>query len=390
MARINSGPTIYWQKTLRETSHRYVKVTGARIETQGLYRGFNRREQPNINVCIAESWAMHEVNPEIGFAPEGDTVTQWYCDMFLPDGNRQGLERIQGLAANAGLEAGTIIQYDASIADNEEAKRLFERAFRKIASNPVGRMLLYRLLIEIYRIDENEKPCQEKNITTYESLSQVEMKQRNDCRCLHIANQKDKHWMLYEDIDNMGNYIQYLCVGDTIFEEENSRKYLIPELVDLSSGAILTIKTILTSDGEIDAYSILLFHELTHWFHRLRNLARYDEDGNWVGSINLSGHRSLSHFWSGINQSLLTEEQKIFWLDDYGNVAFEEVRTILGGYGCEHYVNGDEISENAYRQSIGWHLRYGHSKASDLEGRPANCDMVKIKYEVDWINDILP
>jgi hypothetical protein len=42
-------------------------------------------------------------------------------------------------------------------------------------------------------------------------------------------------------------------------------------------------------------------------------------------------------------------------------VNFEEVRNILGSYDTvDEYKNGDDLSENLYRSSIGYPLRFGH------------------------------
>lgn len=115
---------------------------------------------------------MHNVNKGTGFAPKKDDVTNWYCDMFLPK-----KDPISQLANAAGIRS-SIINYDQSMSQDDAV--LFEQAFKKIASNPVGRMLLYRLLVEIYRHDGAGRGVPEFQV------QKGETRLRNDSRQIKI------------------------------------------------------------------------------------------------------------------------------------------------------------------------------------------------------------
>ena len=105
-----------------------------------------------------------------------------------------------------------------------------------------------------------------------------------------------------------------------------------------------------------------LFHEMVHWFHMLRDPNRFIQESG-VNSIFSSEIDNCTSLYfdniEGCNSIQRKGIVNFIWED------LEELRTILGvKIGSFKYLNGDDISENLYRVSVGEAVRYGHrSKA---------------------------
>ncbi len=118
-------------------------------------------KQPTYENCVTESASLSTE----------EEVTKWYIDQFL---NSKSVLHLL-FAKPAGLDINAPIidfckhtfscitrknkekQCDCEDLDAvQNLKDSFCQSFREIAQSPVGRMLLYRLLIEIYRNDNNQ------------------------------------------------------------------------------------------------------------------------------------------------------------------------------------------------------------------------------------------
>ena len=125
-------------------------------------------------------------------AQDNNEVTDWWVRVFGGN-NAVKLSRIGGVPVTQpeptmGFNStGTpthIIQVDPSAPAGFEQQ--FWRTFRSIAEDPVGRVLLYRLLIEIRRVDDSNKGCCEDGIT----LPPTDLTCRNKCRHLTVTHNK--------------------------------------------------------------------------------------------------------------------------------------------------------------------------------------------------------
>ena len=149
----------------------------------------------------------------------------------------------------------------------------------------------------------------------------------------------------------------------------------------------------LTTDGEARTSDIALFHEMLHWLHWLRNSAKQNDNK----SHNPKSFRYAMRCYYGDPSDLCA----------WGNINAEEIATILGSpnlnrnphpyttiqgqdlinyeafslrglpnngsimvqiNGINRYIpkryqflNGDDLSENAYRASRGQPMRFGHA-----------------------------
>jgi hypothetical protein len=113
---------------------------------------------------------------------------------------------------------------------------------------------------------------------------------------------------------------------------------------------------------------VSLFHEMLHWYHRLRTPQRQIDEEN-IGQplvdrdLHLDDYSLGQYYWANIEMQpdQRTISEYAWRFNPTPNASFEEMRTILGVYSdIEEYKEGDDISENLYRKNKGIPLRYGH------------------------------
>lgn len=165
------------------------------------------------------------------YSGEQDIITNWYLAMF-------GLIKHEGKYLQMGLDlkvkAQRIITMDRSM--DEETQSTFIKNFRRIASVSVGRVLLYRLLIEIWRTDKEG----EKNII---------IKHGHKGNSFSAKQQTIK--FLAQDPTQLTGVINKAAEGFFDFTElKNSNR---PD-------------------------DIGLFHEILHWFHFFRYKERFEQE----------------------------------------------------------------------------------------------------------------
>ena len=295
--------------------------------------------------------------------PDNNRVTDWWVRVF--GGNNavnaihQGMnDRV--LAPRMGFKVNRrnshIIRVDTR---NTPVgfEQQFWRTFRDIAADPVGRVLLYRLLIEIRRSDDAGDGCCEDGIVT--------VRNRNNCRCIEIRHSNEGF----------------------AFSPRNSYIDFDPTDTDINTMILdrRTHRVATRNDPQPDTLAIGLFHEMLHWFHFLRNRNRFSQSNSEDPAV----YRYLLRSYYGDQSELYT----------WGNIDDEEIRTILGtpdyrdpaqlnlinpeaffyarprnGLRVNYrfflpqegrFLNGDDLSENAFRASIhlnGYvcHMRFGH------------------------------
>ena len=288
-------------------------------------------------------------------------VTEWYVRTF--GGNKAvvlaGIYQVQerhdtkwGFSSNG--EPSHVIKANAAI------EQIFWQHFKIIAEDPVGRVLLYRLLIEIRRLDRpNGNGCCEDGIALLNA--------RNNVRTIHITAN------LNQGFSFDSNGIINFDVNDTSINTIITNGYLIGTQQDTMFP---------------DSYDISLFHELLHWFHFLRHPNRYNESDSEDPLL----YRYLLRSYYGDLSELYT----------WGSIDDEELRTILGSPNYKNFnhrrlmpnnafiqrgaipvalgltlpanasfLNGDDLSENAYRLSRNehrrrTHMRFGHGACINL------------------------
>ena len=305
---------------------------------------------------------------------ENSPITEWYMQMFgvIPykrngtndddyikagwsppprgDGEINTRRIISFPAANFGFLQIDAIQdvADPDVPDSKVSRfTLFERNFRKIASTSVGRVLLYRILIEIRR-------HQNGNSTGYqeEGIPLNILKTRNLHRSIHIYGCQTRGSF---SIDN----------GFIVFRMKPAKIY--PAIGKKNAMGYTHIQY---SEASLD---ISLFHEMLHWYHALRDTDRSTNESNYDGYYSLVNHPFGNYYWDGLD---LTEQEAKRAISERpwkvempasGSeryvVSFEEMRTILGVPNAEGqtYRAGDDLSENLYRVCLGSPLCFGYT-----------------------------
>lgn len=261
-------------------------------------------------------------------------VTKFYMAMF-------GLIKWEGEYLEMGFDERN---QACSIFDlsqlNQKTRRAFTTNFRKIASNSVGRTLLYRLLLEIRRTNTEGNGCIDDALNI--SLASKDAKFRNNARMITIEKADEENAFSYDEDGH--SFIEFFASRDT--ETSN--------VVDFTTG-----KLIEKSRGDDNA----LFHEMLHWFHALREPERKGQE------------LALKTRTSQISRIRMGDENLELWsYEKHGKhfIKMEEFRTIMGEvvevsskgkviYSPRPVLYGDDLSENLYRFGNGDDLRYGHN-----------------------------
>jgi len=317
---------------------------------------------------------------------EHSPITEWYMKVFgvIPIGQAEGDQEIfvqAGWTDDPNHTAVKIIDMDGM--DNDQ-RAAFISDFRKIASNLVGRELLYRILIEIRRYkDKDGVRVGVIGADVLKDTWQDLLIARNECRSTMIK------W------SNKGNYFN--LGGRTIgFRSMNIMTTTVSALVGDNHPIRLLERE----------SSIGLFHEMIHWFHWLRQPERFNQESAGYPIVFEEGLERLinlhetninetlgGYFWGNLDGANSQDRWKVSaipWLHESRNhkifwVNFEEIRAILGApteeqyrakvikneYHEDHYyyLNGDDLSENKYRVSLKKKIRFGHGDQAFYEDK---------------------
>lgn len=282
---------------------------------------------PFQNAAIANPVPAREVNvyfPIDGSQPtteeaveyscanvQDDSITEWYMKMFGVINKNGGNsdnddDYIKAGYSSRGNSSVALPKYNPF--KNKDFTPFIDD-FKKIASTAVGRVLLYRILIEIRR-----NPVKQNSGMEYiKSIS--------------------------------------VMIGAT-------NGFAVGRASRLRYSSSSTIKSILIINHEFALMerpsSVGLVHELIHWYHALSDLDKYNKrlsSGEKDETFLENG--SLSRFYHD-NTNL-----KMYWLIHKNkDISFEDMLTILGDPMAD---DGNDISENLYRAEIKEQLRYGES-----------------------------
>ncbi len=345
-----------------------------------------------------------------------NTITDWYIKAFGGDHaikyskgkNPTGTDNAPKMGfvpvknkLTARPSAKTIITTHPNMSNGTRIAD-FWTDFREIASNREGRILLYRLLIEIRRY-KSGKACVCNDIT--DSISNNLLWARANCRNIMIiwedsGNSFSKANTSVAPDGNAHNESTKLPSGGFALSSDN---IVYPFAIIKFSKHNRKLTTICQENNDNQPISLFeressigLFHEMVHWFHVLRHPQRHSEER--IGFKNAGGAISLcdtsqretigAYFWGNFSDD--SDHWKISaypWIGrsiDNTYVNFEEIRTILGAPTLEQYravvtdtshlnpyvfLNGDDLSENKYRASLNAKLRFGHSNQPFYEDK---------------------
>jgi hypothetical protein len=326
--------------------------------------------QPTTPEAVA--WSCANV-PDAG---ADDPITNWYMQMFgvIPFqniGHPGADDYIEAGWNNAGNNPLPIIKLGDSMNIGTNAEE-FRRAFRTIASNRVGRVLLYRMLIEIRRttmVDHGIMQIPDFAVLTKWGGQAVGLLK--------------KRWKLLNLIIQWD--VKDACEINTINFNNNPRYYSAISS-EPAAGEELTIVCCM----QLAIPEQRLLHEFLHTFHKLRDFQRHDKEKSGYKRSDLANRDChYGYFWQFDNN---TPYQTIIsslpwstrWPEDIEpllatlpnlaqelekSLAVEEIRTILGGVRNDSYLEGDDLSENLFLRSMNRPLRFGHEKLPFRENR---------------------
>jgi hypothetical protein len=301
---------------------------------------------------------------------ESDDVTEWYMKMYgwiKEDDSAQSITNTIYRRLKMGFtpenDVIPIITF-APITSNkhptskysninlQEKRKSFWEIFRQIAANPVGRVLLYRLLLEIRRTNSLGNGTAEKPFYNPQSIAI-----RNNLRSLAVC---------YDNTWRFGHN------GIIYFSDDPN------------------ISTAVVAKGEKGALRtkvqscplcIPLFHEMLHWFHCLRYYRRAISEADFDRVVAFAPYPEVNSFYFKSGEDPNTPGNTWAVIDRNGSVVankvdLEEMRTILGinnitksiaNVFTTSFLEGDDISENLFRCSLSGkpksshiYMRYGH------------------------------
>jgi hypothetical protein len=278
-------------------------------------------------------------------------ITNWYVEMFggpvggagaqIPNGavvpNGAGNPIQAGFGANAAAPIA-ILHMDNNMSTQGSVGGMshahdFWQIFRRIASQLLGRALLYRILIEIRRTAGNQHCFQSKVVRTYCLSLTVKLRENFSSRFI-------------------GDRLEFGTEGCKF---EVARNNLI---------------VLANPRGE---KHISIFHEMLHWLHRIseenyddkidgRNLCHSFDDRNNNG-LYIQYYNALPSNNDRANTSLNWWGYRQFGINSH-KINTEEFRTIAG--------IGGELSENAFRRSLRLPLRIFHTGSPSFEEERKN------------------
>ena len=226
-----------------------------------------------------------------------DDVTDWWVRVFGGDravelSHGRGVQ-VADTAIPMGFDNANnpihIIQVNAAgaLANFEQD---FWQAFRTIAADPVGRVLLYRLLIEIRRLDgPGGNGCCGDDVVLPGGYVLTD---RNNCRSIEVRC--SINGCSFSSIQCIINFVNNNTIQTT---------------------TLRVVGVTLTTSKEARPSDIGLFHEMLHWFHFLRNPKKQIENK----SQNSTAFKYAMRCYYGPSELCL-----------WGNINSEEIATILG------------------------------------------------------------
>jgi hypothetical protein len=257
---------------------------------------------------------------------------------------------------------------------------MFWQQFRIIASDPVGRVLLYRLLIEIGLVDSTGVSCFRHHLINvgWETITRV------DKVTLTVKAEKDSQYSQSSSeisLDSLPLATFYNVEDPPAHKDGILDSQVVTHIV---KNRVLIQPLAVPSRSWPLNDAVGLFHELLHWFHFLLDPKRYlggadsaIKNSDLGNIVTVDGNTIvIGHYYYGALRNVYDSEEEekaeVSAKTWYGsnNINYEEMLTILGGPPKDSYVfnnsitnyhEGDDLSENLFRLSLGLKMRFGHS-----------------------------
>lgn len=338
-------------------------------------------KQPTLREAAQNSLANKQ-------SENDEQVTEWYMKAFGCKINDS--DQIIKLGVDAGGTPVPIVELDKSY-PKKNLLPSFWNTFKAVASNPVGRILLYRILIELRR-KKGVEGCQEGGI----EVGPQYLKVRNCLRQLTIVFG-----------DPGFSFDQFVESGNSTVR---AYLYFTPAVNGFPDPVLSGTQQQLNINSTTHCFTadVGLFHELVHYFHSLRDFGRYSSSrkvtdfskdttfGKYMEALNQVDSNNNLHQY--IKSSAGALEWFKLKTDGLANdtLCYEEFLAINGNVfwasNNERYkqLEGDDLSENLYRSFAGQPMRWGHraryKRSSEIKDINEESSRGKIiKYVYDYI-----
>jgi hypothetical protein len=282
-------------------------------------------------------------------------VTRWYQRMFGLADPQQPQQQLS-MGFDATNMAVPIITFAPEVTPAQQTA--FWEMFKKIADNPVGRILLYRLLIEIRRTRANQGDTE---LIAF-APDHAWLPRRNCARSIQIVNPLAGFQAQFVPTNYVFAFQSGVNGQQARIRVNFGTRTARADMNDLhyTNGRFIAVTRLLNGSTPQCVY---LFHEMVHWFHMLRHPSRYFFELQSFLSSNIP-RQGLVSFYFGTNP--IKYWTGAGWISSGNNhmVKAEEVRTVLGAPCCNgdyahlyqpgpgprtFLIQGDELSENLFR-----------------------------------------
>jgi hypothetical protein len=298
---------------------------------------------------------------------DNSKITQWYAKMFGKDGLlKMGFDengRCVHIISPGGMRGATrgIRKID-----------FFGGVFLKIASNPLGRVFLYRLLIEIRR-QMGMQGCQEQ--------APSDANTRNFARSVIIRNVDEDEWAYIPTDDPDGRREKHVPVICAYFDpqDRHPRQAIV--------GNVGNWHTELKDEDNDEYLQSSLFHEMLHWYQELRDKDRFDRE-RFLPISRIQAH-DIADEYSYYNKPI----PYLSWgIPFVTGVELNEIRVICGSNrGAPGYLEGDDLSENAFRRVAGYGVVFGHDGDNIGNSLVVEQNAIRAAYQnaISCLNEII-
>ena len=289
---------------------------------------------------------------------ETSKITAWYMMIFGLDPNNLG-----GYSNICAIDDKHIIEFSESTTPQQ--RRIFAKILRKILSTSVGRVLFYRLLIEIRRTDWAHKNLG-RDVHNISAIHMITKKNRDKSRSI-LVTMPDNASTGYSRYAQYGTLPTYDRAN--VFLEYSNSGYCHKFTKRYSKTDGSKYDEFIHSRAPFD---VVVFHELCHWYHHLRNPERFNKECNISNTLNLSNTAIGRYYWQDVlsgNTGEMSISESV-WKDRNNHTNFTEIRNILGtdmsikattGNNEYDYIEGDDLCENSYRRCMKYPFSFGYS-----------------------------
>lgn len=270
-----------------------------------------------------------------------------------------------------------------------EEREKIKKSFLKIAENPIGKTLLYRILIEIRKSSEEIMPLpnlqisganlpfdelflEDENVNNIQNISKLDLLKIQETIKNRALRNKNKHLKFLKDSEDIAYSESDACIFIRFdwLDTDTDFQVVGKEIVNDHQYHIVTEST---KKGNSFAHGdVWLFHGMLHWYHFLHDRKRYDNYAKGKTSTgqdaDVTTHEIGKIFYGNYNANEQAKKKNsIHPWEEFENCSYEEMMTILGGE--PNTKKGDELSENAYRLYSHLPMRFGHCTCEYLEDK---------------------